>query len=350
MMRTIVAPFLAFSFVLSTVGCSFLGMDEAFRDRSNDYRRSAELPHIEVREELDSEVVGELYPVPETQGVVGYQVDSGFQVPRPRSVAINVSGNEVKIQSLGEESWILTSVSPGETWPLVRSFLAGQSIATARADANEGLIETGWFLLSDDENVLHQFLITLSQGVQLNTTEIEILQRSYTADDVPDDLSEWPARSVDADKESWMQEILASALAEEDRLGTASLLGREIGAAQKVSIVAPENDNPYIDMRLVFERAWASVGYALGNDGFSITDRSTESRYYIADYSDPLAKERGFFQRLFGANRAKPESYQVILELQGDERVWVKVYDASGAPLNQRDSYILLERIRDNLT
>lgn len=350
MMRCVFVRLLMVVICLTASSCSFLGMDEAFRNRSNDYQRSAELPHIDVPENLDSEVVGELYPIPETQGVVGYQLESNFRTPRPRSVAINASGNEVKIQSLGEKSWILTSVSPGETWPLVRSFLTSQAISTARADANEGVIETGWFLLSDNENVLHQFLITLSQGVQINTTEIDILQRSYTADEVPEGLIEWPARSTDADKESWMQENLASALAEQDRLGTASLLGREIGAAQKVSIVTPENDNPYIDMHLVFERAWASVGYALGNDGFSITDQSPESKFYLAEYFDPEAGQRSFFQRLVGSNRVRPDSYKVILELRGDERVWVRVFDADGAPLNQRDTFVVLERIRDNLT
>jgi len=336
--------------VFSASGCSFLGMDETFRNRSNDYRRSAELPHISVSEDLDSDVVGELYPIPETQGVVGYQIDSGFQVPRPRSAAINTSGNEVKIQNLGDESWILTSVSLGETWPLVRSFLASQAITTNRADANEGLIETAWFLLSDDETLLHQFMITLSQGVQLNTTEIEILQRSYPANEVPENLPEWPRKSVDVDKELWMQGILASSLAEEDRLGTASLLGREIGAAQRVTIVAPENESPYIDMRLGFERAWASVGYALENDGFSIADQSPGSQYYVAEYSDPQPKGRSFFQKLVGANKAKLELYKVILELQDDQRVWVRVYNEEGVPLDQRDSYIVLERIRDNLT
>ena len=350
MMRSFFSVLVMSLFVFSMTGCSLLGMDEAFRNRSNDYRRSAELPHIDVPENLDSDVVGELYPVPETQGVVGYQSDSGFEVPRPRSAAINTSGNEVKIQNLGDDSWILTSASPGETWPLVRSFLTNQAIATNRADANEGLIETAWFLLSDDETVLHQFMITLSQGVQLNTTEIEILQRSYPVDAVPQNLPQWPEKSVEADKESWMQELLASTLAEEDRLGTASLLGREIGAAQKVSLVAPENDSPYIDMRLGFPRAWASVGYALENDGFSIADQSPESKYYVAEYADPQVKRRSFFQKLTGANKAKLESYKVILELQDEDRVWVKVYDDEGRPLAQRESYIVLERIRDNLT
>lgn len=334
---------------ISSAGCSVLGLDKVFRDRSDDYRRSAELPHIDIPEGFDSDSVGELYPIPEGGAVASYQTGAEFEVPRPRNVSINDSANEVKIQRLGEDSWILTSVSPGETWPLVRSFLSRQAIPTSRADAGLGVIETGWFSLSDDESILHQFLITLSQGVQLNTTEIEVVQRSYGVDEVPDDLSEWPTRSFDSEKEAWLRDGMASTLADENALGTASLLGRDIGAAQKVVVVTPENEGPYIDMRLGFQRAWASVGYALGTDGFSISDRSIDEKYYLAVYVDPIQEERTFFQRLRGAKKVEPVSYRVLLSQASEESVHVRVYDSEGNQMSQRESFLVLERIRSNL-
>lgn len=347
MKLTIASTVLLGSVLLSS--CSWMGLDETFRDRSNDYRRSAELEHIDVPTELDSDLVGELYPIPEGSQVANYQVGNEFEVPRPRSVAINVSANEVKIQKLGSASWILTSVPPSETWPLVRSFLTRQAIPTARADANSGVIETSWFTLTDDENMLHQFLIRLSQGVQLNTTEIEITQRQVSASATLDEIPEWPEVSADEEKETWLRDTMAAALADENTLGTASLLGREIGAAQKVSIVAPETDAPYIDMDLIFQRAWASVGYALGEDGFTVSDRSIEAQYYVAEYLNPVEEERSFFQRLRGVKKAEPARYRVQLETLESGRIHVKVYGENGQPLSQRESYIVLERIRGNL-
>lgn len=337
-------------FTFGSTGCAWFGLDETFRNRSNDYLRSEEMPHINVPDELDSEVVGELYPIPQGGQVATYQVEAGFEVPRPRSVAINDADNEVRIQRLGESAWILTSVPPGESWPLVRSFLTKQSIPTARADAGRGVIETTWFSTDEGENLLHQYLITLSQGVQLNTTEIDILHRSINPGETAQVTADWPSVSDDSERESWMRDMMAASLADENTLGTASLLGREIGAAEKVVLATPDDENPYIDMRLIFGRAWASVGYALVRDGFSITEQSIDDRVYTAEYLDPSREERSFFQKLVGANKPQPTSYRISLDVEDDEKVIVRVFDESGAPLNQRDSYIVLERIRSNLS
>ena len=340
------------------VSCSWFGAGE----RGNDYRRSAELPAIDVPESLDSEVVGELYPIPQGGQVASYQIPSEFEVPRPRSVSLNGSVNEVKIQKLGDVSWILTSLAPSDSWPLVRNFLARESIPTSVANAELGTIETAWFSLVDDEKIINQFLISLSQGVQLNTTEIDIVHRSLNAEDVPDDLPKWTSKSDDIEKEHWFRDILASSLASEVSLGTASLSGREIGAAQKVSIVAPELSHPYIDMNLAFDRAWASVGYALDNDGFSITQSLFDERRYVVEYADKDAKRPSILSRLFSQENSlqaivrgegvesEKTSFQVVLEVQGEDRVIVRVYDADGMELSQRESYILLEIIRTNLT
>lgn len=341
--------------------CSLLGLDDTFRDRSNDYRRSEEMPKIDIPSELDSEVVGELYPIPEGGEVASYQVDTDFEVPRPRAIAISDATEQVKIQRLGESSWILITATPGEAWPRVRSFLTTRGIPTAAADADLGTIETGAVSLTDDESLQHEFLITLSQGVQMNTTEIEILHRQSTtldsqsvtlsADSIFDSelKKAWPAKSDDPEREVWMRDGLAEALAIEEAGGTASLLGREIGAAAKVMLVSPPQDSPYIDMRLPINRAWASVGYALVKDGFSIADQSFDTNTYIAEYQDPLIEEPGFFDKLGGAKVPEPISYRVILE-QDEQRVLVRVYAEDGSVMTQRASYIVLERIRSNLS
>ena len=196
---------------------------------------------------------------------------------------------------------------------------------------------------------LHQFLIVLSQGVQLNTTEIEIVQRSYSSSALPEQIPEWTQVSSDAEKESWLRDTMAAALADENTLGTASLLGREIGAAEKVTLVAPESELPYIDMDLVFQRAWASVGYALASEGFTVAEQSVDGKYYIAEYIDPTIGERSFFQKLRGANKVEPEIYKVELVTLDEGRIQVRVYNEAGQSLSQRESYIVLERIRGNL-
>lgn len=333
-------------------GCSYLGFGEYFRDRSNDYRRSEEMPPMQVPEGLNPDAIGELYPIPSGGEVVSYEIEAEFEVPRPRSAAINESVNEVKIQRLGEDVWILMSVPPSEAWPRIRSYLTRNGIPTAKADASRGIIETGLFKLSDEPELFQQFRIALSQGVQVNTTEIEIIQRSFNENSVPDSLPEWAAVSVDVGREDWLRDTMSAELAGEEAYGTASLLGQEVGAASKVELVTPEQGYPYIEMRMVLGRAWASVGYALTKDGFIVVEEQYEGGYYLSDYQKPSAEEeRSWWSRLnpFSSRGKEPVfSYRVDL-VERDGAIHVRVENRDGSEMSQRDNFLVLEMIRNNL-
>ena len=344
---------LTLSLMSLLAGCSWLGLDTYFRDRSDDYRKSTEIEKTKVPEDLSSEALGELYPVPQGGEVVSYEIDSEFEVPRPRSVAVNESINEVKIQRLGEDIWILMSVPPAEAWPRIRSYLTRNGIPSARADASTGVVETGLFQLSDSETLYHQFHVQLIQGVQLNTTEIEILHRQYNAEQIPENLPAWASTSDDAEREEWLRTGLANSLASDNVAGTASLLGKEIGAAAKVELITPEAELPFIEMRMAFERAWASVGYALGKDGFEIVERQLQSSYYLADYQEPGKGGKSTFLRrlvrLGASNKNEVLSYRVDVTRAG-ENVEVRVARPDGSLMDQRETYLVLESIRNKLT
>lgn len=339
--------------VFSVSACSFLGWDEYFRDRSNDYRRSAEVEPISVPDGFDADTLGELYPVPQGGEVVSYEIDSEFVVPRPRSVAVNESVSEVKIQKLGDDVWILMSVPPSESWPRVRSYLTRNGIPTAKADANKGVIETGLFKLSDSNEQFQQFLISLSQGVQLNTTEIEILHRSFDENTVPDVFPAWLKTSVDTEREDWLRQGLAGDLASERISGTASLLGQEIGAASKVELMTPTEALPFIEMRMPFARAWASVGYALNKDGFSVVEEQVDNGYYLSDYQkETESKKPSMLRRMLfmgGSNKqGSIKSYRININQVGDN-VELRVIKVDGSDMSQRENYLVLQLIRNNL-
>lgn len=339
-------------FALSATGCSYLGFGDYFRDRSNDYRRSEEMAHISVPEDLDADGVGELYPVPVGGEVVSYEIDSEFVVPRPNSASLNQSANQVKIQRLGDEVWILLSVGPSEAWPKIRSYLTLNGIPSAKADASQGVIETGLFKLSDDEGRFQQFQISLSQGVQLNTTEVEILHRSFSSDVAQASLPIWPEQSDDVDRENWLRDGLAGDLASETAAGTASLLGQAIGAASKVELITPIETQPYIEMRMAFDRAWASVGYALNTDGFEVREGVLDNGYYLSDLQEVGSDEKPKLWRRFlrfNLENANPiQSYRIDLQPRNGV-IEVRVINADGSGMSQRENYLLLQRIRSNL-
>ncbi len=347
MMRVVVLVSVTFL----VTGCSYLGLGTVFRDRSDDYRRTEEVGHIQVPTDLDSDTVGELYPIPGGGEVVGYEIDSEFVVPRPRSVAINAAASEVRIQKLGEQIWILIVSSPGEAWSRVRSYLTRSGIPTARADLSRGVIETGLFELQDSPDVRHQFQISLSQGVQLNTTEVDILHREFAAADVPDPLPGWSAVSADLEREDWLRNSLSQSLAAENVTGAASLLGQKIGVSSKVELITPEQGLPYIHMRLSHLRAWASVRYALSRGGFEIRDDSEEQGVITADYTRPgQAGKRSWWRRMLfiGARTPEVKTYQVKLERAADATL-VRVSELNGPTMTQRENFLVLQRIRVGL-
>ena len=336
--------------ILFLQSCSFLGLDNYFRDRSSDYRQAEEFSEIEVPEGMSTGRVGQLYPLPEGGEVVSYEIQSEFEVPRPRSVAMNDSTNEVRIQRLSGESWILVTTPPGETWPRIRSYLSRSGIPTSRVDPSNGIIETGLFKLTESPEDFQQFRIQLSQGVQINSTEIDILQRAFPEAEVPNPLPAWGQESEKEDYEDWFRGILAETLAAEDTIGTASLLGQEIGASSKVDLVTPESGFPYIEMRMDYDRAWASVGYALSRQGFSIAEQQSSEGIYISAYQQISVDEPSWWRRAFRLTKKEPVyNYRVSLDDTGGV-VRVRVENLDDQTMSQRENYLVLQRIRNNLT
>tara|TARA_B110000483_G_scaffold147265_1_gene175697 strand:+ start:70030 stop:71130 length:1101 start_codon:yes stop_codon:yes gene_type:complete len=351
-------------------GCSFIfGDDSPFRDRSNDYLKSTAIGLIVVPEDLDRDALGQLYVVPEAGDVPDYQLDTEFEVPRvmPNLDQANTSG--VKIQRLGNDSWILASSSPGETWPRVRNFLSDNGMPTEFANASTGTIDTGWVELNEVVGLVNQFRLRLEQGVQINTTEIIIQQRQYAVDALPPTLPNWLAEgSDDAEQEEWLRTNLATALASEDLTSSASLLGQEIGAAVKIELETPEKDNPYMVMHLNAVRAWASIEYALNTRSFNLLESGFDAGIedsvgpinradsdvlithedYFEFYED-TPEDISWFGKLRGKRNPEPGVYKLIM-VEDDGSQFIRIYHTNGDLVEAREAYLVLTRLRNNLT
>lgn len=334
---------------VAMTGCSF-GGDNPFRDRSDDYLRATEITPIQVPEDLDRGRLGQIYQVPQAGQVAPYQIDSEFEVPRPQRLSAQRSEGQVRIQSLGDEKWILVPASPGEIWPRVRAFLTRNEIATASADADRGVIVTDWLTFDDDAEKEHQFRLEFEQGVQLNTTEIDVTQRQRPAGESGSDSTAWPETSADAERADWMRTRLAEELAAEGSSGAASLVGQDIGATAKVELVAPRVADPYLSMKLNYERAWASVEFALESPGFEVESQDVEAGRFDIRYRQPVEKQRsGLMRWLFGDKQNEARSYRIrVRDVEGE--VEVRILQPDGSSLSQQRAYQLLSRLRQQLT
>lgn len=329
--------------VLSLSGCGWLGL----RDRSNDYLLAEETAVTTIPEGLDRAVIGQIYPIPQIPSDTIELVD--FEVPRPQPASVNTFEQLVKIQTLEGRRWILINIPPSEVWPRVRSVLNRSGVPAAVAEGSSGIIETVWVKFNSDEDNSHRFRFQISPGVQLNSTEISLLHNQAVRS--AEDQAEWPQTSDEDSREKDMLTLIANELAGAMDYSSVSLLAQNIGGEPKVNIVTPEVADPFIQVKLSFDRAWASILYSVNRGGFQLIDQNRSEGTLFVNYTDLSIDEPGFFRRWFGesSDEILEINYRVLVQVVGaDVEVRIVGRDAEG--LTRVEALRLLKILRNNMS
>jgi outer membrane protein assembly factor BamC len=355
-------------------GCGWLVGDEGvFRDRGDEYRKAQSIPPMKPPEGKRTEAVEELYaiPVERTDVLLGKE----FEVPRPQPLVADPEQNVVRIQKLGEDQWILLDGAPGEVWPRVRAFLISNQIGIEREDAAAGALETGWLVFRDNAERRERYRFRVEQGVQRNSTEVYITQSGYTKPEGEERTPpEWADRSVDKERETFMLKELAGFLADTSQSGSVSLLAQGISTTNKVYLVRDASGRPAIDLRLPFERAWASLGRALPRAEFRVRDLDRSAGIYYVTYEPgtrdegeaeasgegdgttprPEPEEKGFFSGMFDwwgddeDNPAKGRDYRVEMR-EAEGGVTIGVVREDGSDFEEGEVEFLLSLVKAHL-
>lgn len=312
--------------VVTLSGCSWLfGEEGYFPGQSNEYLKAKQSADIVLPEGITAESIRDEYPIPTL--ALSQVLPAKFEVPRVEPLDTLDNKGSVRIQRFEQQQWILINASPSEVWPLVSNFLLSNNIALNTADGTLGLIETDWLSSSlMDTSVLadidlanldfsepserrpvrqaiqEQFRFKLKAGVQKNTTEILVTQRSIALNDSVDTAPQWNQVSTLQMREDNMVKLLSEHLANAPTQPSHSLLAQGIGSASRVIFDYDAEGRPYLALYLPFDRAWASLGLALNKASFKVSDLNRSAGIYYA-HSIPKAKKekkRGFFKRLLG--------------------------------------------------
>lgn len=307
-------------------GCGYLfGDDGFFRDSSKDYREAREMPPMQLPEGTSDESLVEIYAIPEIQSEP--QIGTTDKVPRPAPLVAASADQLVRIQKLGDSSWALVAIAPGQLWPQLRSFLSAANIDIARMDARAGIIESTYLELQEVDRPT-RFRFRVERGVQRGNSELHVLQMYQSSDDG------WPAQSDDVELESELLRGVAQFIANSADTAPVSMMAEQsISASGKVYLQDDERGN-FISLELPFDRAWASVARSIELSGFEITDRNrSEGRYYIRYVGTEGEKKSGWFS-WFGSDddehpaagipllvdmaTVKPELMQIRLSPESD--------------------------------
>ena len=294
--------------LLACTGCGYLFGDKGmFRDRSEDYKKAPELPVVRVPQGKDSGTLREIYPIPPVSDEL--LLAGEFEVPRPAPLVAGAGEDIVRIQKLGDESWALIAVAPGQVWPQVRSFLTASGIEVARVDARAGIMDTEW-LTMEGQSMASRFRFLMDQGVQRSTSELHVLQMDQAGD-----VESWPSKSDNPEQADEMLRAVAQFLANSADSAPVSMIAEQgISASGKISMQEAPAGYTYILLALPYDRAWASLGRALEKSTFEITDHDRSGGNYYVRFLGPNAQEEaGWMDWLWGSGEDHPMAGQMFL-------------------------------------
>lgn len=342
--------------LFSGSGCSWMmGDDGFFRDRSNDYRQASVEPPLQLPAGIDSDAIDDSYAIPAISD--RSTLSDEYVMPRPEPLATDLGRESVRINTFGDQRWILVDGSPGEVWPRLRGFLSLNQFSVQRADAVSGIIETGWLQPAGENTLRERYRLRVDQGVQRGTSEIYVLQADIRAGE-----HDWPESSSNAERDNLMTRELAQYLADSVAAAVSMLAQQAIDSSGKVSLEQGTNALPYLKLVLPFDRAWASVGKALDKAGYTIDDLDRSQQLYYLHYrqlsEEENDKERGFLSSLFSWGKSETAdkdsdpgtAYFLRVKQQDENAVAISIERQSGENMEKTEAEKLLKLIKRHLS
>ncbi len=329
------------------VGCSWVGSITDISN-SNNYQQAVEMSPLVVPGHLSSEAIKALYPIPQT--VEMGSLPGVTDTPRPIPLTAGAQLDAVRIQRLGDESWSVVNVAPGQLWPQVRAFLVSSGIPVSAVDAKSGLIDTKWVQLEDRE-LLVRFRFRVDTGVQRNTSELHVIQQDKDGSAAEE---RWPSISSDLDLEHNMLRNVSQFIANSAESAPVSMVAdRSMTGLGRITL---EDDKQPMRLRLElpFNRAWAAVEKSFPDAGFRIDDKNrTQGLFYVTYVGPENETSDGWFDWLWGGERDHPlleKAFQIKLDIDGEAAVFIELLTHDGALAAEAEQQGLLTLLKGNIT
>jgi outer membrane protein assembly factor BamC len=300
--------------------------------------------------------------------------------PAPSAVPVVApqSVGAFKIERLGNDRWLSTTLPPEQVYPLVRQFWKDNGFTIAQDRPEAGVLETDWAenraKLSNDiiRNTIGKVFDSAFSTGELDkfTTRVE---RTATGSDIfithrgmeevyvgdRKESTVWQPRPADPQLEATFLSRLMVKLGAKDDVAKATVASAAASAPAGTprARLVEGRATPTLQLDDGFDRAWRRVGIALDRSGFTVEDRDRGQGLYFVRYVDPAyagREEPNFFSRLFSFGRKKGDDtglakYRVQVSSEGSTST-VAVLDSQGKPdasaNGKRIANLLLEDLR----
>ena len=302
--------------VLVLSGCSTFDREHSDVGDSSDYLIIRSTPALAIPSHMDAIEVEDLWVVPQIE----YRPLAPFfanEAPRPAPIIGDSDPDLVRIQNLGDRSWMVVQRAPETVWPVVKQWVQDSGIVVRQEDARQGILFTDRIALEGAQPESLQELIEqgklqsninggadwlavrLENGIRRGSTEVHLRYlNEQTVDAVT--TAVWPDKSASVDVERIILENLANYDASGYVAPTVSIEAANISLMPKAEVITDEEGFPLLRLYVDFTRAWATIQKALENAEFEVLSQEARDRYFDVQVSEEVlrSKQKNFFLRL----------------------------------------------------
>jgi outer membrane protein assembly factor BamC len=265
----------------------FNGGTSIVHNAANDYLKANTLPPITIPPHLDSQTIGQILKVPETDILVSSE---NAEVPPPPRLTIEKNLPRISIQQLDGKRWILMAQPASEAWPLIVNFLKDNKLTVVNTDVSKGTLETDWLTLAIDPHNVNKYLFQLDSGVQPDTTEIHIVNLVRPNDEAKESRQS-TQESVDKVRENWMINELVESLTNDTTALGESLLAQKVGSEDKVHLRQQQGEL-VLAVTLDKQRTYASLSHAFTQDEFILYQQDPEQGIFHINHLQVMDKKK----------------------------------------------------------
>jgi len=370
----------ALSCLAFVAGCS--SINEVLSGDKVDYRSTstARAAPLEVPPDLTQLSRESRYQQP--NGAISastFQTATAAAAPASAPVATPVIApqemGQFRIERLGNDRWLSTTLAPEVIYPQVRTFWKDNGFNLVQDRPEAGILETDW---AENRAKLPQDFIRSTLGRVLDsaystgeldkyTTRVE---RTATGSDIfithrgmaevyvgqRNDSTVWQPRPGDPQLEAaFLARLMVKLGAKEEQARTTVAAATTAPSAPARARLIEGGPTPTLQLDDSFDRAWRRVGIALDRSGFTVEDRDRGQGLYFVRYVDPASagrEEPNFFSRVFSRKKTDPAAlakYRVKVNSEGTTTT-VAVLDSQGkaetGEAGKRIVNLLLEDLR----
>ena len=384
-MKSIFQAVLCVSIALLTASCGlFIGGPA--EERRQAYLEPEIVESLEVPEDLNKTSIRDALEIPDIETLPTARVYER-RIPRPSPLYSDNDPDIIKIQRLGDRSWVILRQTPDVVWPLVQQYMAENGWNIAQEVPNKGILiseqfqvpldkmakpESSTTLLAESSDdfsegqrswrsviqkglesgeltpARHRVLVRVEYGLRRRTTEVHF--RYFNGDVEMVHPTDSELLSTDVEVEKAIVSEFASFNVSGNVAPSSSILVRQLSMSEKSQLVRKEDGHPVLILETDWDRAWATIRQSLRKAEIKTVEEVRDEGELEVLVSDRQLRgwklEPGLFSRFLPGARIKWR-HVAILVTEGEGGYWVEIEERDGKDLSVEFRERLLSLLKD---